>query len=289
MVLGEHRQVLTSSCAAVLGKPVGHSLSPALHQAAYDALGLSDWSFTRREVDVEELSQFLNSLDERWRGLAVTMPLKERALELASTASDTALRTGAANTLIHDSGSWQADNTDVWGLRAALSDAGVVAGAGGLAVLLGSGATARSAVAALTRLGIEEVVFAVRSDVRPETLRQAVQQGLRTSTVSLTDAAPVIADAAVTVSTLPQGGADAVAAELGKRETTAAGVLLDVVYAGWPTPLARSAQQAGLTVVAGIEMLIHQAAEQVRLMTGRDAPLAAMQAAGRAAQAARAS
>lgn len=288
-MLGEHRQVLTCSRAAVLGKPIGHSLSPVLHQAAYDALGLSDWSFTRCELDVEELAQFLASLDERWRGLAVTMPLKERALELATTASDTACRTGVANTLIRHGDSWQADNTDVWGLRAALADAGVVAGASGLAVLLGSGATARSALAALTQLGIEEVVFAVRSDVRPETLRQAAEHGLRTSTVGLADAASVIAGAAVTVSTLPQGGAHDVVAELGRLEATATGVLLDVVYAGWPTPLAQSAQQAGLTVVAGVEMLIHQAAEQVRLMTGHEAPLAAMQAAGRAAQAARAS
>lgn len=289
MVFQEHRQVLTEARAAVLGKPVGHSLSPALHQAAYAALGLHEWSFTRRELDVGELAQFLGSLDERWRGLAVTMPLKERALELATTASDTAVRTGAANTLIREGGSWRADNTDVWGLHAALRDAGVAAGAGGVAVLLGSGATARSALAAFSELGIQEVVFAVRSDVRSETLQQATQQGLRTSTVALTDASSVILEAAVTVSTLPQGGADSVAADLATQSSTATGVLLDVVYAGWPTPLAHSAEQAGLRVVAGIEMLIHQAAEQVRLMTGLEAPLAAMQVAGRAAQAARTS
>lgn len=289
MVQGPPGQVLSGPRAAVLGSPIAHSLSPVLHQAAYDALGLSDWAFERHELGVAQLSQFLGGLDDRWRGLALTMPLKERALQLADAASETALRTGAANTLVRKGDSWDADNTDVWGVRAALTEAGISAGAGGTAVLLGSGATARSALAACSALGIDEVVFGVRSEVRPETMRQAAHAGLRASVVPLADVAAVLADAAVIVSTLPPGGADDVADILRAGGWAGHGVLLDVVYAGWPTPLAQVATECGLTVVPGIEMLIHQAAEQVRLMTGLEAPLAAMQAVGRAAHAAQSS
>ncbi|MBO1754280.1 shikimate dehydrogenase [Allobranchiibius sp. CTAmp26] len=270
--------------AAVLGQPVAHSLSPTLHQAAYDALGLTDWTFERHEVGAADLPRFLASLDKRWRGLALTMPLKEAALALADVATDTAVRTGAANTLIRQGDSWHADNTDVWGIRAALHDAGARPEGTGWALVLGSGATARSALAAFSALGVRDVVFGVRDRVRPETLRQAEAAGMRTSVLALDDVARAVADAPVTVSTLPPGGADGVAAALEDQRLAGTGVLLDVVYAGWPTPLAAEAGRAGLNVVPGIEMLIHQAAAQVRSMTGRDAPLAAMQAAGRSTQ-----
>ena len=263
---------------------MAHSLSPVLHRAAYDALGLTDWTFERHDLGADQLPAFLESLGPDWRGLALTMPLKEAALALAAVATDTARRTGAANTLVRHGDAWHADNTDVWGIRASLLDAGVQAAAGGRALVLGSGATARSALAALATLGIREIVFGVRDRVRTETLLQAEIAGMTTSVVALDDAARVVAEAAVTVSTLPPGGGDGVAAALGEEGLTGQGVLLDVVYAGWPTPLAAAAQRAGLGVVPGIEMLIHQAAAQVRSMTGRDAPLAAMQAAGRSAQ-----
>ncbi|WP_343048454.1 shikimate dehydrogenase [Allobranchiibius huperziae] len=275
--------MLNGPRAAVLGRPVAHSLSPILHRAAYDALGLSDWTFDLFDVGAQELPGFLASLDERWRGLALTMPLKEAALALADVASPTALHTGAANTLIRQDDSWHADNTDVLGIRAALLDAGVAPGAG-RALVLGSGATARSALAALAGLDLHDVVLAVRGEARPETLRQAREAGMTIRVAPLDDAAHLLTQVPVAVSTLPPGGADAVAATLGERQLTGDGVLLDVVYAGWPTPLGTAARRAGLSVVPGIEMLIHQAAAQVRSMTGRDAPLAAMQAAGRAAQ-----
>lgn len=276
--------MLNGPRAAVLGQPVTHSLSPVLHRAAYDALGLTDWTFERHEVGTADLPRFLASLDGRWRGLALTMPLKETALALADVASDTARRTGAANTLVRNGDSWHADNTDVWGINAALLDAGVEQDAVERALVLGSGATARSAVAALSALGVREIAFGVRDRVRAETLRQAAAAGMKTSVIALDDVARIVADEAVTVSTLPPGGADEVAAALGEGSLTGRGVLLEVVYAGWPTPLATAAQSAGLTVAPGLEMLIHQAAAQVTSMTGRDAPLAAMQAAGRAAQ-----
>lgn len=295
--------MLTGPRAAVLGSPIRHSLSPVLHRAAYEALGLTDWGFEVHELDAAALPPFLASLHDSWRGLALTMPLKEAALALADTSSRTARRTAAANTLVRKGDLWHAENTDVWGVREALVAAGIEpvadgdvaegVAAEGVVVLLGSGATARSALAAVAGLGFRDVVFAVRGQVRPETLLQAREHGMTVSSVPLTQAAAIVADATVVVSTLPPGGADDVATDLGTDLTQGPsggrlkpGVLLDVVYAGWPTPLARAAQQAGMTVVPGIEMLIHQAAEQVRLITGLPAPLAAMQAVGRAAQAA---
>lgn len=279
--------------AAVIGNPVAHSLSPVLHHAAYDALGLSDWTFERHQVDVGELPGFVSGREQHWRGLSVTMPLKEAALALADRASHIARSTGAANTLVRRGQEWHADNTDVAGIRNALIDAGVRPGRTGAAVLLGSGATARSAVAAFADLGVREVTFAVRDRARPETLDQAAAAGIATTVISLEQAPALLADAALTVSTLPAGVANPVAAALddlaGRMDGQiggpgSGGVLLDVVYAGWPTPLGQAARHIGLRVVPGIEMLIHQGAEQVRLMTGLDAPLAAMQAAGRAAQ-----
>jgi shikimate dehydrogenase len=271
--------------AAVLGSPIAHSLSPVLHRAAYRALGLRDWRYAAHEVDEEGFLPFVAGLDETWRGLSLTMPLKEVAFEVAADISPTALATGAINTLVRrETGEWDAHNTDVHGVVAALSDSLLDATAAPRsATVLGSGATARSAIAALAELGVRHVRLAVRAAVRPATTRMAADLGLQVEQVSLEHWAD---RGGLVVSTLPAGAGAAAAAVLdghrleGRRLE---GTLLDVVYADWPTPLARAAEAAGLTVVSGLDMLVHQAAEQVRLMTGREAPLQAMLAAGRQA------
>ncbi len=274
--------------AAVVGSPIAHSLSPLLHRAAYDALELAGWTFDRHEISGDGLASFVAGIetDERWRGLTVTMPLKEEALALADAISPTARATGAANTLVRTTTGWNADNTDVHGIRAALIDAGVAAGSAESAVILGSGATARSALAALAQLEVRSVTLVVRDQAREQTMGQAHGHGFAVQ-VGRFEQFPDLQDtarrAAVLVSTLPAGAADALAPALAQIDLAGA-VLLDVVYAGWPTTLAGAARARGATVVPGIEMLIHQAAEQVRLMTGHAPPLVAMQAAGRAAQ-----
>jgi shikimate dehydrogenase len=282
VVSGEPGQVLN---AAVLGSPIAHSLSPVLHRAAYRALGLRDWRYAAHEVDEEGFLPFVAGLDETWRGLSLTMPLKEVAFEVAADISPTALATGAINTLVRrETGEWDAHNTDVHGVVAALSDSLQDATAAPRsATVLGSGATARSAIAALAELGVRHVRLAVRSAVRPSTTRMAADLGLQVEQVSLEHWAD---RGGLVVSTLPAGAGAAAAAVLdghrleGRRLE---GTLLDVVYADWPTPLADAAAAAGLTVVSGLDMLVHQAAEQVWLMTGRKAPLQAMLAAGRQA------
>lgn len=260
--------------AAVLGSPIAHSLSPLLHRAAYQALGLEQWRYAAYEVDEEAFLRFVAGLDETWRGLSLTMPLKEVAFEVAADVSPAALATGAINTLVRrDTGEWDAHNTDVQGLVAALAGAEH----GRTATVLGSGATARSAIAALVRLGVRHVRLAVRAGARPATLRMAQDLGVDIEQVSLGQWAE---HGGLVVSTLPAGASAAAAAALrGRAREPGGGTLLDVVYADWPTPLARSAEAAGLRVVSGLDMLVHQAAEQVRLMTGLDAPLPEMLAA----------
>ncbi|TWE12519.1 shikimate dehydrogenase [Rudaeicoccus suwonensis] len=272
--------------AAVLGKPIRHSLSPALHRAAYEALGLQDWSYEAHECDVSGLPELVAGLGPTWAGLSLTMPLKERALLVASNSTDVARRTGAVNTLIRTRDGWRGDNTDVVGVRQALVDAGIVTGGVRRAVIVGSGATARSALAAIADLGVREVELVVRDQPRPSTIAQARDHGMAVQTVRMDDAAADCADAELLINTTPSGAADGLAeamSRLAARADMRGGVLLDVVYAGWPTALARVAAAYRMTVVPGIEMLIHQAAAQVEQMTGRTAPLAVMQQVGRAA------
>jgi len=263
--------------AAVLGSPIAHSLSPLLHRAAYRALGLEQWRYAAHEVGEAAFRPFVAGLDESWRGLSLTMPLKEVAFEVASEVSAAARATGAVNTLVRrGTGEWDAHNTDVHGIVAALAPAG----GSDSATVLGSGATARSAIAALGQLGVSRVRVAVRSGVRPETARMSAALGVHLDEVALDRWAD---EGGLVVSTLPAGASSSAASALEGRALE--GTLLDVVYADWPTPLARAAAGAGLTVVSGLDMLVHQAAEQVRLMTGHEAPLEAMLAAARGAAA----
>lgn len=251
--------------AGVLGSPIGHSLSPLLHSAAYRALGLHDWEYTAVEVDEAHVVDHVRALDPTWRGLSLTMPLKELALQLASELSPTAALAGSVNTLVRRDERWYGDNTDVLGLERALIEAGIEVLRRVLVV--GSGATARSALVALARLGAEHVDLMVRTVPRPAFVQLAGGLGLTTATHRMGEW-PQVVD--VVVSTVP--GLRALALPRGGR------AVLDVVY-GTPSSLAGSAQRQGYAVVPGTAMLLHQAAEQVRLMTGKDPPVEAMRAA----------
>ncbi len=250
---------------AVLGRPIGHSLSPLLHRAAYDALGL-DWSYDAVDVGVDELPAFLASRGPDWAGLSLTMPLKQAVLPLLDSCAPLARDVAAANTVLLRDGARHGENTDVHGIIAALAVQGVTSV--GRAVVLGGGATARSALAALRQLGCREPVLVVRSSP-DETLAAADRLGVRPTVVK--DGREALEHCDLLVSTLPAGAADALAPYA--RQVP---VLLDVVYAPWPTALATACEGR---VVGGAAMLLHQAARQVELMTGRPPPLAAMAAA----------
>ncbi len=266
----EHNGVNRLRCA-VWGSPIAHSLSPVLHRAAYLALGLNDWTYERREVDERGFGAAFDDLDEAWRGLSLTMPLKGVALRRAVAASDTARETGGANTLVRHDDGWHAHNTDVYGIRAALAEVLPVGAELRRALVVGSGATARSAVAALAGAGVRGVTFMVRGAVRPETATQAEHAGLTVDVVPWGS----WPRCDVVVSTVPPSavvGLDTfpAAARVGS------GAVLDVVYGSGETALERVAVNRGWHRARGVDMLLHQATEQVRLMTGRPAPVEAM-------------
>lgn len=261
--------------AAVLGRPVRHSLSPRLHRAAYAALGL-DWSYDAVEVGAEELPAFLDGLDDGWAGLSLTMPLKQAVLPLLDECSAVATATGAANTVVLRDGRRSGHNTDVTGIVEALREAGVQSVAS--SVVLGGGATAASALAALRELGDDAPHVLVRSPARAAPLLEAAGRlGVRPVLEPLTAEPLRRPGVDVVVNTTPAGAVDHLVA----ASDLPAGppVLLDVVYEPWPTALAAAYIAAGGRVVGGAEMLLHQAAAQVELMTGRPAPLEAMRAA----------
>ncbi|WP_249138507.1 shikimate dehydrogenase [Phycicoccus avicenniae] len=264
--------------AAVLGSPVAHSLSPVLHGAGYAALGLTDWDYGLREVGADELAGVVADLDPTWRGLSLTMPLKEAALEVARTVSATARTAGAVNTLVRRAdGGWDGDNTDVVGVTDALAP--VLPGTPERALLLGAGATARSCVLALTRLGVRTLTVRARDTGRAADLLAWAMDGgtgIRNGSVAGIDPWVTTRDDVV-VSTVPPAAAERVAATV---PATHSGVFLDVVYADWPTLPARAAAAAGMRVVSGFDMLLHQAAAQFTMFTGHAAPVEDMRAAG---------
>jgi len=269
--------------AAVLGSPIAHSLSPTLHRAAYAAMGLSGWTYEAVECDETGLAPFLDGLDGDWAGLSLTMPLKRTALALVDEVSELAATVGGANTVLLREGRRYGDNTDVYGIVTALTEAG--AAAPRTVTILGAGATAASALAALHELGVRSATLCVRSRARArETCAVGRRLGLRVETTEL-DGLERALPADLVVSTLPGRAADPYA----DRIAGACGALFDVVYAPWPTALAQAVEEAGGVVVGGFPMLLHQAVRQVALMTGReDVPVEAMRAAGEAELAARA-
>lgn len=264
--------------AAVLGHPIAHSLSPVLHRAAYRALGLTDWRYGAADVTTDQLAAFLDRLDAGWAGLSLTMPLKHAVLPLLDHVDPLAQTVGAVNTVLVQPGrsgrALVGANTDVPGIVAALREG--LAAAPATAAVLGGGATAASTLAALTELGITSAAVYVRSAGRSGALvRAAHRMGVTPSLRPFGRVADEIGGADVVVATLPAHAADDLAATL--PGVAAAGVLLDVVYHPRPTALAAAWAAAGGVVVGGERMLLHQAAEQVRLMTGRTAPLDAME------------
>jgi shikimate dehydrogenase len=154
------------SRAAVLGSPIAHSLSPVLHRAAYEELGLDDWSYDRFEVDEAALPGFVGKLGPEWAGLSLTMPLKRAVIPLLDEISETASAVEAVNTVVFtEDGRRLGDNTDVPGMVAALRERGIEQVDS--AAILGAGATASSALAALARICTGQVVAYVRSRRAP--------------------------------------------------------------------------------------------------------------------------
>lgn len=263
--------------AAVLGSPISHSRSPVLHRAAYAALGL-DWSYDAIEVTTQGLPGFLEQCAApEWVGLSLTMPLKTDVLPLLDEVSETATLTRAANTIVFTERGRSGHNTDVAGMQRALQEAhgGQLSPRRG--AIIGSGATARSALLALARLGATEVDIIARSPERAAELR-GLGQGLDVdvSLVPWEGADEIDADAVI--ATVPPGAADVLVTRVPSQPQ----VLLDVAYGSGVTALASEWARAGGAVADGLDLLLWQAVDQVRLMTGQEPPVTAMREALRA-------
>lgn len=272
-------------CAGVVGSPISHSLSPVLHRAAYVALGLSDWTYRCDDVSAGSLTSFVHDRDFTWVGLSVTMPGKEEALGLAASSSERARRTGAANTLIRSEQGWWADNTDIDGITRAFAEHGCRQGRRGW--LVGSGATARSALVAFADMGVREVTVQVRAEPRVETMRLAEHLGMSTQVLTYAQGPPAFDGFDVAISTVPAGaGMPMPASPRGARRSLGL-VAMDVVYHPQVTDWSHALGDHGAVLVDGSAMLLHQACVQVELMTGRQAPVEAMRSALRRELAAR--
>lgn len=257
--------------AAVLGRPVTHSLSPLLHGAAYAALGLTDWTYDALDVGAEDLPVLLAGLGPEWRGFSVTMPCKQAAVDVADQVEPLPALLRAANTLIRTDAGWRAENTDVTGVGMALQLAGV--DSVGSAAILGAGGTAAAAAVALSSLGAEHVEVVVRDPSRAGGVTRVLDAlGVAASVSRLADAR---LDADVVVSTVPIGAQPDVLGLPWRGGQT----VLDVLYANWPTPLAQRLTDLGAVVAGGLDVLFWQATEQVELMTGLPAPIEAMRVA----------
>ncbi|MFB4425859.1 shikimate dehydrogenase [Streptomyces sp. QL37] len=273
----------TTRRAAVLGSPIAHSLSPVLHRAAYAELGLDDWTYERFDVDEAALPGFVEGLDPSWAGLSLTMPLKRAIIPLLDGISDTAASVETVNTVVlTEDGRRTGDNTDIPGMVAALHERGVEKVES--AAVLGAGATASSALAALSVICTGPVTAYVRSAARADEMRGWGERlGVDVRIADWATAEEALR-APLVIATTPAGTADALAGAV----PPAPGTLFDVLYEPWPTVLASRWSAAGGTVVGGLDLLVHQAVLQVEQMTGRSpGPLGVMRVAGEQALAAR--
>ena len=265
---------------AVLGSPIAHSLSPALHTAAYRVLGLN-WEYTAVQVGEGELDGFLDGLTPQWLGLSLTMPLKHEIQPRLDTLDRVATLTGAVNTVRFgdvpagegdDSGVATAPrpfsgyNTDVPGLVRALAEAGIERATH--VTLLGAGATAASALVAAAELGAETVQIIARTTGRAEPLQDLGRRlGLVVTVSGLPDMAAADRVSDLVISTMP---GDAVLRHEFPAALRANTLLFDVGYAPWPTALARSWVAAGGRALSGRTMLLHQAVVQIRIFLAND-------------------
>jgi shikimate dehydrogenase len=256
---------------AVLGDPIAHSLSPVLHRAGYAATGL-DWTFDAVRVPSGGLAEHLAGLDNSWRGLSLTMPLKREAMPLADTVSARASLVGAANTLVLVDGEVHADNTDLPGAADAIRER--YDGPVTTATILGAGATAASVGLALCDLGARSVLLLARDPDRATETVAAIERHPSAPTVEVGALADDLVRGEAVASTIP---AAAQTPDLVERCAEAA-VVFDAIYDPWPTPLAAAAGDRVL--VGGLDLLVHQAALQFEIYTGLPAPLEQMRAAG---------
>lgn len=270
--------------AYVLGHPIAHSLSPALHRAAYAYLGEANLEYDRRDTLPDDLPAIMHGVRNPAgteeapyiAGLSVTMPLKTAVIQYCDELSETARVTGAVNTVYPRGERVLGDNTDVIGIVNALLRAGLKPNhERDEPAVIGGGATAISALTALHKLGYRRASVYARSLHKLGSVQEAAERlGVQLSTVALAEfpAEQKARRHNPVISTLPARAADEWASQLSGLKGASAThqpVLLDVAYNPWPSVLASAWEANGGTVVSGLEMLLYQAVEQVLLFTDR--------------------
>jgi shikimate dehydrogenase len=280
---------------AVVGDPIAHSKSPAMHTAAYRALGLPH-SYEAVRAGADDLARVVRALrDGSFDGLNITVPHKERVLALVDSVHPTAARVRAANTLVRTvDGRIEAHNTDARALEAELMALEPRLGEvrsvrDPCAVVLGAGGAARAAVAALLQLGVDPIAVRARDGARRDTMLAELRAAFRLADACLTGQ-PLSArsdderSVQVVVQTTSAGmtGADPgdpVAAAVAWGALPDSAVALDAVYAPPETPFLHAARRRGLRSANGLGMLARQGALAFELWLGTPAPLDAMLAA----------
>ena len=259
----------------LFGHPIAHSLSPAMHNAAFRSLSLPH-CYVVRDVDAAQLSDAIARLrSEDALGANVTIPHKEAAVRLVDETSDEVRATGALNTIVRRGSRLAAANTDVDGFRASLVAGGRELLDHGTVLVLGAGGAARACVYALLQRDVE-VLVANRSAERLESLARSLEfHGRRPRVVPWPRVAEAIRiDGVVNATPLGMQGEDPL------DGIALPPVVVDIVPTTAETPLVKRARATeNVTVVDGLAMLLHQAARSFELWTGVPAPLEVMRAA----------
>lgn len=254
--------------AAVIGHPIAHSKSPALHRAAYELLG-ANISYQLVDLAPGKLAEFVNRVraEGDWAGVSVTMPHKAAMLALVDEIDQNVRSLGVLNTVVVDqpSGKLRAMNTDVAGIVHALAQAGLSQLHRGS--VLGGGGTALATLAALKQIGALAATVYLRDKIKSTELNAfAASAGLILAVRSFDELVDGFEPAELLISTLPPKAADSLVPLL----VDAAPMLLDVAYDPWPSSLAQAFTQRGGVVVSGLEMLMYQAVQQVAAFTRQD-------------------
>ena len=245
---------------AVLGSPISHSLSPTIHERAYEILGWS-WRYERHEVISGALSDFLSEHEGQFRGLSLTMPLKEEALSLIDITEDLAKRVSAVNTIVFDDLGPHGHNTDVQGFIDALSHRGVQVPE--VVAVLGGGATARAAIAAVDGVATKVEVYS-RSEHRAKSLVNSATRSI-VKVRPWSEVSHAFASSLV-IGTTPRGATDAV--EISDSVLAGSrGTYFESLYSPWPTPLLAKWRAAGGTGLDGLDLLVWQAIGQLEVMS----------------------
>ena len=253
--------------AAVLGSPISHSLSPRLHNEAYKFLKI-DGDYSSFDVPAGTLEDFLSKKSVGWNGFSLTMPLKEEAIAIADWVDPLVSRIASGNTLVRRDDEWNLFSTDVLGFRNAWNIHNTAAPS--TILILGSGATARAAVAAFDSHQTKISVIH-RNSVRENAMRASAENSILD--FKQWDFVEDFFTFDLIINTTPKYALDDFAPKIVQQPS---GVFFDVIYDPWPTKFAQSWARSGGAIMGGLELLIAQGIEQIKLFTGKDLPTEAL-------------